>query len=78
VSPETIAIPSRAAYWIKLPNHNVRVYMAPRTVVPVYKEVYTRGLDWPSLASAVTALEVDTWCELSQARSEMAVLEKTA
>jgi hypothetical protein len=53
-------------------------YLAAKMAVPAYKEVFTRGLDWPSLASAVTALEVNTWCELSQPRSEVAVLEKTA
>ena len=78
MASETIAIASRAAYWVRLPNHNVRVYLAPRTVVPEYNEVSARGLDWPSLASAVTALEVDMWCELSRPVAQSMALARSA
>lgn len=77
-TPETITIPARAAYWVRLPNHNVRVYLATAQAAPGYADVFARGLDWPSLASAVTALEVDQWREVARPRPEESALEKTA
>ena len=68
--PETITIPQRAAYWLRLPTHQIRVYLASQATPPAYSEVFARGLDWPSLASAVTALEVNSWCEIAQTVSD--------
>ena len=76
--PETLAIPERAAFWLRLPTHEIRVFLAPAAAPPSHSEVFARGLDWPSLASAVTALEVNTWEELRQPMSTEAALEKTA
>lgn len=78
VSAETISIPKRSAYWVRLPNHSVRVYLATVKAVPSYADVFSRGLDWPSLASAVTALEVDHWNEIARPMAEGVVLDKTA
>ncbi len=63
---ESMTIPNHAAFWTRLPNRCVRVYLAPLDAAPAYNEVFARGLDWPSLASAVTALEVNSWCEVVQ------------
>ncbi len=78
MTPETLTIPTRAAYWIRLPTHNVRVYLATVAPVPAYGDVFARGLDWPSLASAVTALEVDAWREIAPPQADAAAREKTA
>jgi hypothetical protein len=76
--PNTFAIPERAAYWLRLPTHEIRVYLASNAEPPSHGEVFARGLDWPSMASAVTALEVNNWQEISQPKSNEALLEKTA
>jgi hypothetical protein len=78
VNPETIAIPQRAAFWLRLPTHQIRVYLGSAAAPPTYPEVFARGFDWPSLASAVTALEVNAWCEMAQPKGDEVALEKTA
>jgi hypothetical protein len=78
VTPETITIPERGAFWLRLPTRQIRVYLAFAAAQPTYREVFARGLDWPSLASAVTALEVNAWCEIAPSQGDEVALEKTA
>ena len=69
MTASTVTAPRRAAYFLRLPTRELRVYMAPDLEPPSYGEVLKRGLDWPSMASAVTALEVNSWHEVGSLKT---------
>jgi len=69
MTASTVTAPRRAAYFLRLPSRELHVYMAPESEPPSYGEVLERGLNWPSMASAVTALEVESWHEVGSPRT---------